>query len=68
MRLAEEVSSGAACAPVNTMAQTATIISAIEKLEGEYATVLTLVFYSCGLPMLQLNQGTSPNTNSQCDS
>jgi hypothetical protein len=45
MRLAEEVSSGAACAPVNTMAQTATIISATEALEGEYATVLALVCF-----------------------
>jgi hypothetical protein len=49
MRLAEEVSSGAACAPVNTMAQTATIISAIERLEGEYATVLTLVRFLAAL-------------------
>jgi hypothetical protein len=38
------------------MAQTATIISAFEKLEGEYVTVLTLVFYSCDPPMLQLTK------------
>jgi hypothetical protein len=49
MWFAEEVSSGVACVPVSTMAQTATTISAIERLEGEYATVLTLVSYGCCL-------------------
>ena len=37
MWFAEEISSGAACAPVSMMAQSATTISAIEGLEGEGA-------------------------------
>ena len=54
MRLTEEVSSGAACAPVSSMAQTATIISAIERLEGEYVTVLAFAFYICDPSQLTL--------------
>jgi hypothetical protein len=49
MWFAEEVSSIVACGPVRTTAQTVITISAIERLEGEYATVLTLAFYGCCL-------------------